>query len=44
VHRNTLNNSKIKVYPWNRGRNQFVLTDFQVELIDYWPQKWHFWD
>ncbi len=36
--------SKITTYVWNRGGENLELLDFEIKLIDYWHQKWHFWD
>jgi hypothetical protein len=39
-----MKNGTIGCYVWNRGRSQFKLLDFRIEVIDYWQKKWNFWD
>lgn len=34
----------LNCYFWNRGKEKFEIRDFKISVIDYWPQKWHFWD
>ncbi|MDI1355699.1 MAG: glycosyltransferase family 39 protein [bacterium] len=36
--------SRLSSYFWNRGRNEFEIREFEIKVIDYWPNKWHFWD
>lgn len=33
----------INFYIWNSGAKQFLVEDFTVQLVDYWPEKWGFW-
>ncbi len=37
-------NSKIGFFIWNAAKENFVITDFEVKTIDFWPQKWNFWE
>ncbi len=41
-HTKIKNSSKITTYLWNRGGEKFELLDYEIKLIDYWHQKWHF--
>jgi hypothetical protein len=34
----------LTVYIWNKGKENFVLKDFEIRLIDYCPRKWQLWD
>lgn len=34
----------ISAYLWNKGHERATLADYQLKLINYWPNKWHFWD
>ncbi len=34
----------LNCYFWNKGKENFAIRDFKISSIDYWPQKWHFWD
>lgn len=36
-------NCTINFYLWNSSRETFLVEDFTVRLVDYWPQKWGFW-
>lgn len=38
------NDSKLSTYIWNRGKQNFTLTNFEIETINFWPQKWNFWE
>ena len=38
------NNSNFKTYIWNRGKQNFNLNSFEIKTINYWPQKWNFWE
>ncbi|MBA3681266.1 MAG: glycosyltransferase family 39 protein [Bacteroidetes bacterium] len=37
-------NSKCGFFIWNAAKEKFVITDFEVQTIDFWPQKWNFWE
>lgn len=37
-------NSKCGFFIWNATKENFVITDFEVKTIDFWPQKWNFWE
>lgn len=37
-------NSKCGFFIWNAAKEKFVITDFEVKTIDFWPQKWNFWE
>ncbi|MBL7932998.1 MAG: hypothetical protein JNL60_13905, partial [Bacteroidia bacterium] len=36
--------SDLSCYLWNRGKENLVLTGYEIKVIDYWQNKWHFWD
>jgi hypothetical protein len=36
--------AKITVFVWNTGKENFTLSNLEIKTIDYWHQKWHFWD
>lgn len=36
--------SKCTAFIWNSGQEKFVLKDFEIKTIDYWPEKWNFWE
>jgi len=36
--------SQVHAYVWNRGKNSFRIERFKLQVIDYWPQKWQWWD
>ncbi len=36
--------AKIKCYLWNKGKENLIIKKFKIELIDFWPNKWQFWD
>ncbi|MCE3260345.1 MAG: hypothetical protein K0S12_1986 [Bacteroidetes bacterium] len=36
--------AKITAFLWNRGHNNFKVTLFEITTIDYWPEKWNFWE
>ena len=36
--------AKIKCYLWNKGKENLILKEFKIEVIDFWPNKWQFWD
>lgn len=36
--------SWISAYVWNRGRDRFAVTEFEIRLVDYWWWKWNFWE
>ncbi len=35
---------KITFFIWNRGKHKFIINDFQIITIDYWPARWSWWD
>ncbi|MBL7921072.1 MAG: glycosyltransferase family 39 protein [Bacteroidia bacterium] len=37
-------NSKCGFFIWNAAKEKFVITDFEVKTIDFWLQKWNFWE
>jgi hypothetical protein len=43
-HSNTDRDAELSAYIWNRKNNQFILTDFQISIIDFCPRKWQLWD
>lgn len=44
THREIKDKSNIHCYLWNRGKENAILYDYQIQLIDFWRQKWCFWD
>lgn len=36
--------SVIKCYVWNRNKDFFEISDFEIKVIDHWQKKWSFWD
>lgn len=38
------NHSKLNTYIWNRGKQSFKIMNYEIKTIDYWPQKWNFWE
>ncbi|MBA3664551.1 MAG: glycosyltransferase family 39 protein [Bacteroidetes bacterium] len=41
---NLKNSSKIKAYVWNLKKEKFTITDFEILTLDFWPQKWNYWE
>jgi len=37
-------NSGCSFFVWNAAKEKFVITDLEVKTIDFWPQKWNFWE
>jgi hypothetical protein len=37
-------NAMLKTFVWNRGKCDLSLKRYNVKVIDFWPEKWHFWD
>lgn len=33
-----------RLFIWNKGKENFTLTDFELKTIDFWYQKWNFWE
>jgi len=33
----------LNFYLWNSSGERFLVDDFTVRLVDYWPEKWGFW-
>ena len=38
------NSSRLSCYIWNKGKSSFRIIDFKIKTIDYWNQKWNFWN
>ncbi|MCC6369743.1 MAG: glycosyltransferase family 39 protein [Bacteroidia bacterium] len=36
--------TQLAAYIWNKSHNKISLQQFEVRVIDYWPQKWQFWE
>lgn len=36
--------SKITIFVWNRSKRKFNLGDFEIKVIDYWPERWNWWE
>ncbi len=43
-HAGTDWDAPLTVYIWNRGRENFVLKEFEISMIDFCPRKWQLWD
>jgi hypothetical protein len=43
-HRSIDNDAMITCFIWNRDKTRFQLLDFQIQVIDHWQMKWHYWD
>lgn len=37
-------NSILKCFFWNRGKHHFVIHKIRNFTVDYWPQKWQWWN
>lgn len=38
------NKSSLTFFVWNRSKNKFRIKDFQLQITDYWPSRWSWWD
>ena len=38
------NTSEVTFFVWNIGKEKFIVKDFQITTIDFWPEKWNFWN
>ena len=36
--------AKCTVFIWNSAKEKFELKSFEISTIDFWPQKWNFWE
>ncbi len=43
-HHRIKGNHRLQCYLWNKGKENVVLENFEIRVIDYWHNKWHFWD
>jgi hypothetical protein len=43
-HTQIKDRANITCYSWNKGKENFELRNFEIKLIDFWPQKWKFWE
>lgn len=43
-HRSTTTKAGITVYLWNLKHNEALLKNFSIQGIDYWHERWHYWD
>lgn len=44
-HRNWIREkARIKAFLWNKGGESFRVEKLRLSVVDYWPQKWGFWD
>jgi hypothetical protein len=34
----------VKCFFWNRSKQKFVIRNFKIETVDYWPLKWNLWE
>jgi hypothetical protein len=41
---NEMKDAVITCYLWNKSKSEFRVLDFSVEVIDYWQDRWHYWD
>jgi hypothetical protein len=35
--------AKLTFFIWNRSKKKFVLSDFEIQIIDYWSARWSWW-
>jgi hypothetical protein len=35
---------KLNFYVWNRSKESVLVKEFKMQQIDYWPEKWGFWE
>jgi hypothetical protein len=40
----TRQHPKFNFYVWNRSKESVLVKAFKVQQIDYWPEKWGFWE
>jgi hypothetical protein len=38
------NTSEVTFFVWNIGKEKFIIKDFEIMTIDFWPEKWNFWN
>lgn len=43
-YNNYRDKAKLNAYLWNRGHEKFTVTSFEISTVDFWPQKWNFWE
>lgn len=43
-HYKTDADAKLTCYLWNLGKEKAILKQFNIKVIDYWHNKWHYWD
>ncbi len=43
-YKNRKDKASCGIFIWNQAREKFMITDFEIRTIDYWPQKWNFWE
>jgi hypothetical protein len=36
--------ARITAFLWNRGKSNFNVTLFEITTINYWPEKWNYWE
>lgn len=36
--------ANLNCYLWNRGKESMTLSNYEIMVINYWQNKWHFWD
>ncbi len=36
--------AKITFFIWNRSKKKFALSNFEIKTIDYWPERWNWWE
>jgi hypothetical protein len=36
--------SNLNAFIWNRGKESFQIRHSTLKVIDYWPQKWQWWN
>lgn len=36
--------ARIKAYLWNKAGETFRIEKLRLSVVDYWPQKWGFWE
>lgn len=37
-------NARIQFFLWNKNKEIYFIESFRLKAIDYWPEKWGFWE
>ncbi len=43
-HRELKEKSLLNCYVWNLNHSKAQLIDFEINCVNYWPQKWNYWE